>query len=103
MVKIGRKNSPHVRKSFLDHDSGIAAIGGVNRFLRDIHVTRLFPCSTHVSQPAHSQACDTHTYTLTIFRDFKISKIRARQEMRTVETSLACAYVLESDYVLESN
>ena len=38
-------------------------------------------------------------YTLTILRDFKISKIRPRLRARTVETSLACA----SDYVLESN
>ena len=37
------------------------------------------------------------TYTLTIFRDFQISKIRARLPARTVETSLACA----SDYALE--
>ena len=38
-------------------------------------------------------------YTIAIFRDFKISKIRARQVKRNVETSLACA----SDFVLESN
>ena len=36
------------------------------------------------------------TYTLTISRDFKISKIRAHLGTRTDEASLACA----SDYVI---
>ena len=32
------------------------------------HVTRLYQCSTHVSQP-HSQTRDIHTYTLTSFSE----------------------------------
>ena len=89
-----------MRESSPDHDSGEENRGSVT-FLDIFHVTRLFQCSTHVSQP-HSQTRGTHTYTLTIFRDFNISKIRPRRPRlgkRTVETSLACA----SDYVLESN
>ena len=43
--------------------------------------TRLHQCSIHVSQP-HSQTRDTHTYTLTISRDLKNSKIRPRQNAR---------------------
>ena len=72
VIHSGRKNSPlHSEK---------------NRWwqscLDDIfHVTSLFQCSTRVSQP-HSQARDTHTYTLTISRDGKMSKIRARHRGR---------------------
>ena len=36
----------------------------------------------------------TRIYMLTIFRDFKISKIRPRLGTRTVETSLACQLCL---------
>ena len=45
------------------------------------------------------QSLDNRNYTLTILRDFQISKIRARHRLGNVETSLACA----SDYALESN
>ena len=53
-----------------------------------------------------SDGCGLHTYE--VFRDFNISKIRARLDplvvritrvSRTVETSLTCA----SDYALEQN
>ena len=71
-------------------------MGSVNDILRYIPRSRLFQCRTHVSHP-QSQPRDTCTYTLTISRDFKISKIRTRLPLRTVETSLVCA----SDYVLE--
>ena len=70
---------------------------GVNQF-QTSSTLLVLSSVTHTSQP-HSQPRDNRTYTLTILRDFKISKIRARHRLGNVETSLACA----SDYVLESN
>ena len=50
-------------------------IGDVYHILDIFHVSRLYQCSSHVSLP-RSQPRDNRTYTLTIFRDFKISNVK---------------------------
>ena len=48
VVNSGRHDSPHIRKSSLDHDSG-GKKGVSITFLDIFHVSRVYQCNSHVS------------------------------------------------------
>ena len=101
VVNSGRHDSPHIRKSSLDHDSG-----GKNRGCQSVFqkysTLLVFTSVTHTS-PSLTASLAIIVPTRSPF--FEISKSQKSEHVlgslgkRTVETSLACA----SDYALESN
>ena len=60
----------------------------------DVFTLLVFSSVAHTSSQPHSQTRDTSTYTLTIFRDFKISKIRRRHVLAPVLSRPHCRLCL---------